>query len=307
MFLVVGSIDCQSIDQAIRKRHAKGALPFPAQRAFGWRTFAGSHRCSSLIGVGLRQQARPSGGITGRRERRQHTGHVSRVGAGVVHGQAIRMARVPLCRCRTLHPTLGAAQVSDAFGQVGGQGELPRLQDQAGPCSDDRRSVRQVREGIEYQRLLGRRRHVVPGVRVDGAVGQVIDRCSRGKRIDQVRGLFLRPVDARSLAPVGGDQRAQNPPRLRRPGDVRLVDVAAPGGGVVAASRKAEREREHREARLRERHGCRAGFVEQLALRYRIYECGQLCLQLIQWREGKRFRARNAYRCHVEIAGGTQA
>ena len=191
VFLVVRGIHGHGVHEPFRQRHAEGSLPFPDEQAFGRRPLAGSLRGAAFIRVRLRKKALPARGVSGRGEGGHHAGHLPRSGTGIVQRKAVRRGHIPLRCGGALHPALGAAQIADAVGQVGGQSKLLRLQGKVRPCNDDCRTVRQVRECVEHQRLLARRRHVVAGMRVHGAVRQVEDRRCRGQDVDQARGIFL--------------------------------------------------------------------------------------------------------------------
>src|SRR5690606_38895851 len=82
-------------------------------------------------------------------------------------------------------------------------------------------------------------------MRVNSNLRQAIHRWPLGEHVDERREIVLGPSLSIALAPVGRDECPQNAPRLRRPGHIGLVDVPAPGGGVIAAGWKTEDDREH--------------------------------------------------------------
>ena len=76
-------------------------------------------------------------------------------------------------------------------------------------------------------------------------IGQPEDRRLGTQTIDQIiQRRFGETLVIRFTIP-GCNERAQNPHRLRRPGDIRLVGMPTPGGCVIAPGGKAEGEGNH--------------------------------------------------------------
>lgn len=113
------------------------------------------------------------------------------------------------------------------------------------PSRNDLGIRRKADEGVENERGLHRRGHVMSCMRVNGGLRQPIRRRPLGQRVDERSEVVFGPPLVITFAPVRRDQGTQDAPRLRRPRDIRLVDVPAPRRGVITAGGKAEDEREH--------------------------------------------------------------
>ena len=103
-----------------------------------------------------------------------------------------------------------------------------------------------MQKRVKNQRLLALMgRHVVTCVGVNGPLGEAEDRKILRQGVDQAGKIVLAPTLPVALAPIASNQRPEDPPRLRRPSYIGLVDVPAPRGGVVPSGGKPKGESEH--------------------------------------------------------------
>ena len=145
------------------------------------------------------------------------------------------------------------------------------------------------------------RRHVVAGVCVNGARRQAVLGQRPGERVDQPREVLLGPARPVALAPPRGDERAQQTPRLRGPGDIGLVDVAAPRRRVVPAGGKRKASANMRSLLVAD--GEHAGLAEEPLRADGLNQPWQLRFDLVEGRQIEAVRPGDGDPARVEVAG----